>query len=1046
MKEFTPRGELTPNRVSSTLDVRSTMPEPTKDTAPRPQQRAEKRALSPHAENARAQFDQISAATRYLQNNPEFRDALQQAINEDPQGVMKFFADMESKQREASDSADTVLSRMGIRENPQDRETRTQAIARQGSDLGNRFELDTEGSDTPKIPEVNLNRVSDIEFRNIAGTFNNDVLKKRLEKNDRYAHQQLSKVIDDLVKRINEKDFPPTERDIALDRIGELKNIELGMLSTASERERTPQEEGQYHVYKAAEKFDKDYDDVIEAERRGVSTDRMAEVFGGRYTAFRKDRQKLVRDIEKQIDEGPSIEASRFPPMLMEAASRFKETREMLVNEILFKTYADKTQQGHYEINLYASGHLDELLATMARRAKRPEYVQDRKDYEWYQALKTTSRNFWEMNRGLWTGNLEVFSRIAEEMNYDQFQTMQRISGVSETMRLYDEKFMEVMAKHNRMTSDSLEEVKREVREELIKMNEEGLMRSDYYDQREGLPLERRKLESWEVERALNVGFVFFNITFRGPELTSISQLEKGDKRYASFPYENAARMLNIILTAERFDIAEKRGGINFLMRARDNTKEIMAEDGRHQGENRFSHINGVSVDDLEFMANMGISGIFSGWRMSTAAFEGIELNLGGGDVTNLWEFMKKREMTYKGAKVNGLQGYIGKIREDHSLNPAQQGEVIVKALEPLIGKDGALEVGLGMLLRLGQGNQGLGGFLSTEAGFKARQEIWKRVAEKNLLTTANILTNLKEDGGKTESEYSLVNLMVKNRFITRAQVGNKNTESPDYFLNNQEWKTLRSKLQLQQEINVKKQSKLKEDRVFAESRLSSIVFTESEKRLMADITNAGHAISKDLADIVFPYMIFMNDMPFEKFNWAGPGAQFFKRRIGDIGSYNKALGAASGMMDNLAGMKPEDVVTKSLKEIQRGIESPNGADSGWAAVLPFIYAYLEMAQTNPGLDSQLVVKDIKMKANKPTSILQEYGGVHAPSLDENAAMAFVHLLHHEGVIDHHMAEEIRKRRGFTLLDIIIAAFRDYAPVFALSMILDTPKAAVNLK
>lgn len=1047
MKEYAPRtDELTAKKVSSTLDRRSTMDkgqnEQERPSASNRRSENTPGKFSAHAQEASAQFQRVSQVVNYLKNNPEVYDA----INKDPNAFMRYLSEQENT---GSLQVDQLLQNMGLYEHSQDKITREQIVENQYSqrldrDYDVKNQLGGEPSEEERNDEiekslqpqrrgeivrpVNPGMVTDSEFRNILSTYNRDAGSDRMRRSDEYALQHVQETIKKITDRINNDSFPASQRDAALDTLESLKDTEIKLI-TSSQRERSPQEMRQIEVYNMSQEFDKKYAHLIEAERRG----QQLPVNSPEVSAYRGARQYLVKQIEKQIEEAPSIEASRFPPLVMEMASKFTETREMLINEILFKPYADKTQQGHYEINLYASGNLDELLATLARRAKNPAFGKDREAYEWYQALKTTSRNFWEMNRGLWTGNLEVFSRIAEEMNYDQFETMQRISGVGEVMRLYDEKFMRILARDHRINSKNLEEIKRMVREEMIKLNDQGVIQSDYYHEREGTSLEKRKLQKWELDRAINVGFVFFNITFRGPEIASLSQLETGERRFASFPYENASRMLNLILTADRFGIGSERGGMDFMDRARANNVRLMEDDRRHLKINRFKEINGISVSDLEWMAAMGISGIFSGWRMSTMAYEGIEVVLGEGQnrkVTNLWEYMKVMKMSYRGNGVEGVQGVIDAMRKDESLSMEQKQNAIVRALDPLIGKDGNLDVGLGMLLRLGQGNQGKGGFLSGEEGFQARKAIWERIAKKNPLMAANILTNLVD---KNEKEYSnsLKNILARK----------------GWTINGEKWELMRSKLQIKHEMMIKQQAKDPEDRKYAEEMMKDKRFqlTPEEQAVLNDIATAGESISGDLADIVFPYMTFMNDMPFEKMLWTGPGAQFFKRRIGDIGSYNKAIGAATGLMGNLGGMKPEDVV-KGLKELQQGIESPNGPGSGWTAVLPFVLAYMEMAQTYRGWESQGLVKGMRQNLNKPTSILQEYVGVHAPSMDESAAYDFLHTLRHEGIIDHYSEEIIRKYRKLSLFDILFSLFRDLAPIFVTSILLDTPKQTINLK
>ena len=141
-----------------------------------------------------------------------------------------------------------------------------------------------------------------------------------------------------------------------------------------------------------------------------------------------------------------------------------------------------------------------------------------------------------------------------------------------------------------------------------------------------------KKIEEWEINRALSIGRVYHNITFRSSEVIALSQINKagGGKAYTSFPFENAVRTLNPILTAERFTIGEKLGGMELWKKAVKANRELMKEDKRHLGINRFTHINGVKVDDMEFTASLGISGVFSGWRMFYAMYPTLKIEVQG--------------------------------------------------------------------------------------------------------------------------------------------------------------------------------------------------------------------------------------------------------------------------------------------------------------------------------------------------------------------------------------------------------------------------------
>jgi len=888
------------------------------------------------------------------------------------------------------------------------------------------------------VHEVGFGEVTDTQFKRTLDVFNHDIAERLIGDNAEHTLSRLGSTIKELTDRIGAADFPQEQYDSALEALDNLKQQELALMK----RDEDPRSKRRNELYRQSAIFEQEFAEEIELDRIGEDIPDSP-----RKEQFRLRRQELVKNITTAIENAPSVEAARFDQVVMEMALKFRETRELLINEILFKPFEDKTEQGHYELNLYASGNLDELLAMLSRRGKEEKYKKDREIYQWYKAMRTTSRNFWEMNRGLWTGNLENFSRIAEEMNHDQFETMQKIPGVGEVARIYDEKFWSIIARDKRITSENIQEAKQMARDAALRLNDAGLLVSSYFDDREGTIDERRKLETWELDRALNVGYVFFNITFRGAELISLSQLQEGGFKFASWPQENVTRFLDPLrLTGERFTIGNERGGQDYLKRVKKVHQELMDKDGRHLGKNRLSQIGGAKVEDLEYMSMMGISGVFSSWRMTTAAMSAIRLDIDG-EATDLKKYMVDKKFIYghgSNKEVYGLQNYIGKIRDDSSLSLEDKQDAIVAALKPLIGENGALNIGFGMLLRLGQGNDGLEGFLSGPEGYKARQELWNRVAEKNPLMMINLLTNLEEKGHggdkDHESHYSLKNLLKHSGWITDAEAGISDPSKEGFYLNNPRWQALKNKLELRQEHTLKKQNNPNFELT------ADISLTADEQHMVDSIKNAGKAISEDLADVVFPYMLFLNDMPYEDFTWAKTGAQYFKRRMGDIGSYNKAGSAAIGMLDNLGGLKPEDVIEKHLKEIERGIEGPNGDTFAFKAVMPFILAYVEMAETSSGIDQIGLIQEVKEFSNKPTSRLQKYAGTHAPSLSKKELYTFAHALHSAGVVGHHHVEELRKYKHFTFIDILISVLMNAAPVIVGEMVFGAIKPAGSLK
>ena len=943
------------------------------------------------------------------------------------------------------------------------RETGYVPVITVGADVpGNEGWEPDRGEGRPQEPlgQVTAPEDFDRQINNIVEIINRDLKSHRIKIGDESSLDTLRDYRNKFIDRITSDSFPLEKQDVAREILGQIDDVELRLQNAVAEAGRgTDKDQNQYRLLHDATKLESDYEDVIKALREGRQVDPERE------REFRRKKQDLVKKIieEVEAETTPSLEAGRFPTALMHAALKFKETRELLINEIIFKPYDDVTEQGHYEINFYASGSLDELLAAMSKLAKRSK--EDRDIYQKYKGIKTTARNFWEMNRGLWTGNLETFSRIAEEMNYEQFDLMKNLPGVGEVMRLYDQKLYEELGRSGGITSEGFDRVKKEVEKSFRAMNDRGLVKSAYYEDREGTgaierdrELGRKKFHEWEIMRALSVGKVYYNISFRSAEVIALSRINEasGGKAYTSFPLENAARIMDARLTAKRFGMGEKLGGMELWDNAGEAYRELLIEDRRHLGHNRFTYINGVNVADLEFAASTGISGIFSGWRMFYALYPAYKFKLQEDGVEkemDLEHIMDKRAMMYKNKKVTGLIKYIDEgIKKDNSLSMEQKQQAIADALAFLIGDNGKLKTGLGAFLRIAQGNQGTG-MLGGEIGFKARQQIWKRIAETNHLATINILTGLRESNGKDkdgkpldkESDKSLRRILKDQGWITEGEYKIENPDDDWYYLNTPRWTAFKEKLQLIQEVESKKQI----DPTFTGYDVPELEADEKEllKVITETFTNAdvkGKVMTQDMADIIFPFMTFMNDVPYEHLTWENVGAQFFKRRFGDIGSYNSAVSKGIfPLLDNIGGMKPEDVVC-AFKELFNGIKSPNGEDSGWGAVLPWELAYLQMGMTYAGPDSWAPIKDAKAILKKETSRLQHYAGTNAPSLSKEQAYGFLHQMRLAGVMSHNMEELIRKKRRITLADLIWAFIMDVVPMVVLDMAVGVIKAPIS--
>src|SRR3989344_3853304 len=158
--------------------------------------------------------------------------------------------------------------------------------------------------------------------------------------------------------------------------------------------------------------------------------------------------------------------------------------------------------------------------------------------------------------------------------------------------------------------------------------------------------------------------------------------------------------------------------------------------------------------------------------------------------------------------------------------------------------------------------------------------------------------------------------------------------------------------------------------------------YIRDHQDLIDKIKQEGRALAPKLADIVFPYVPFMNDVPFELIDYAGPGETFYKRRSGaDLPSFSAAERAFTTIVSNPGGIGAEAAL-KAFDEIVKGIEQPQGTKDAQERVFPMFSAWGEFIMTRPG-QKQMILKAVTEMLRKPTSIAQEFAGMDAESLTE---------------------------------------------------------------
>lgn len=699
-------------------------------------------------------------------------------------------------------------------------------------------------------------------------------------------------------------------------------------------------------------------------------------------------------EVRDAIDQAPDAGSSRFPPELMQAALRFPELRERLINRILFKPYEDTTEANRYDINFYAKDNLETLLSFLS--------YEDVNKYSYFVKLSTAADLFHSMNVTLVGGKLEEFIRVAANINYEHFSLMQQLRGVSEVMRLYEEKYQEILAKNKRIATEGYKQLKAEVEKSFRALNEVGVVRSEYEGARTGDNPER--MQDWEVTRALNVGRTFFNITFRAAEHIANGQLEEGGRRWTGFPQEDAVRLMNWPKwLIQRFGVATPRGGLEFLKRTNRNYFEFLNSRGRRLGINRITELGGMNVRELEEGGMFGVSGVYSSWRLETMLFQKILIVIDGQETTlNDWMATHKEE--------------IEEIKKSRASLPEKQQQLL-NIFTPLIDNS---SLGLGILLKYS---------LSEGEFYEVRKKLWERVSDTNLPLMISYLSSIQLQG--EDQSQNLIRPV-------------------DW--NDEQWDEFKKRILLDHAWKMKRvaNSMIPEDQRTILSDQSPLMLSNpenytraQEEALIKRIKSEGRALAGNLADIVFPYVPFMNDVPFELIDYAGPGETFYKRRSGsDLPSFSAAERAFTTIVNNPGGIGAENAL-KAFDEIVKGIEQPQGTKDAQERVFPMFSAWGEFVMARPG-QRQMILKAVTEMLRRPTSIAQEFAGMEAESLTESDVLNILGNATKAGILSHDLYNEMKKKKHLGLIWLLWALVRDLGFIIPLIPVWQLGKEVVK--
>ncbi len=766
---------------------------------------------------------------------------------------------------------------------------------------------------------------------------------------------------------------------------------------------------------------------------------------------------KLIRAI-KRVEEAPadqrkerikevlgwfSPHQSPLPDQIVDFALEFEETLDNLLARIV--TLPLDLETSAYQVGWFADINLSTIIETAKRKMNQAKDDNERlpmkKRSEMASMAKEALPLLHNMNMTVIIGSQQQSVQMSESILPKHFTYWRDTLGASEVKRAYEQKYHEFFERYGRIPAQNSEELIIEVEKYARLLNEKGLLGT-------------KKMEEWELGRALSIGRKFFHITFRSSELISTGNVPAGmeekeeegyikelrkveeiikdpkktalekeqaekDKeslrrklaeaeikekqRWNSLPNESWTRFMNPLQwLAYRFKIAGPRGGLEFLGNVKKKYFEYLRTRGLKLGKNKITRLGGRNVEDMETAGIFGESGVISSWRAENLLFTSKKILIGGRTVRE-WIAEHKPDILrikddFKNAK---------KKNNVKDIESAQ--DKFAEELQPLIDN---VHVGLGILLKQS--------IFEDEVAYKARAMLWKKI----------ILGNTDEN--HPLGNYRKGNLPLVINYLSSIEMKGldmellKQIRLDNGFTDSTKWEAFRTKILIQHERNVKEAVGIDV------SAISQEYFDASEVRLINAIKTVVKDLAPDLADIVFPHMPFLNDAPFELFDYSQLGQEVYKRRIsGDYSKFYEAINAFIKLMNNPGGIGMEEGM-KAFDELVKGIESPQGTGDAQKRVLPVFDAWLDWITAYPGFFSrQAMWKSIQEAIRKPTSLAQQYSGTTAPSLNETQERAMLDEALKIGILSQEFLDELKKKKGLLFFNIIAVLLRDffYVPV-----------------
>lgn len=449
-----------------------------------------------------------------------------------------------------------------------------------------------------------------------------------------------------------------------------------------------------------------------------------------------QEKQTINEQIEEEalklLETIPPAEDEPLADDILRAVGRSEAATEKFISRLIISYQEDDPYQMR---GFYGPINLDKFLKlNQDMPAERMDRLKN---------LIQANNAFHNMNYII-KRSFDQFVEQSKALLPKHFDYIMQLPGVDAVFRAYERLVKEELGIETRVSEEALSKIEEEITG-AFKNSKWGIFDIKGFGG-------RKKMEDWEINRALIYGRNLYRLSVRAAENIALSELHPDQEKYISAPQKELTQVLHMLkYITFRFKPNETRGGVELIQKVLENRKKRRQEEGKVC----IKTLEGTDVDMRELMEIISARGVFATWRNAEALLKEVKF-YDGKKITSVTQFFSESEEEMKRFKELGENNDAGWKRDYKRVNPKDSsgGSISLEEwkklrarefLKPLLDNN---SVALGIIV------SGWGVSVPPEL----KEVIWERIAELNPGVMASYLTRLEVDT-KAKGEDRLKNV-----------------------------------------------------------------------------------------------------------------------------------------------------------------------------------------------------------------------------------------------------------------------------------------------